>query len=59
MLPALFNQTYSIHVFDKYSMKLVVYACCNDKFQAGYNYLFRSLVDYSGKQKNGSDGQHV
>ena len=35
---------YSSNVFDEYSTKLVIYACCEDKFQADYAYLFRSLA---------------
>ncbi|CAF1154928.1 unnamed protein product [Rotaria sordida] len=49
--PALFTQAYYIHVFDEYSMKPVVYACCEDKSQAGYDYLFRSLVGYAAEKK--------
>ena len=49
--PALFTQAYYIHVFDEYSIKPVVYACCEDKSQAGYDYLFRSLVDNAAEKK--------
>ena len=49
--PALFTQVYYIQVFDEYSMKPVVYACCEDKFQVGYDYLFRSLVGYAAEKK--------
>ena len=42
---------YYIHVFDEYSMKPVVYACCEDKSQADYDYLFRSLVGYAVEKK--------
>ena len=49
--PALFTQAYYIHVWDEYSMKPIVYSCCEDKSQEGYEHLFRSLVDYAA-QKN-------
>ena len=49
--PALFTQAYYIHVFDEYSMKPVVYSCCEDKSRAGYDYLFRSLVGYAAEKK--------
>ena len=47
---ALFTQAYCIHVFDEYSVKPVFYACCENKFQPGYDYLFRSLVGYAGEK---------
>ncbi|CAF4475878.1 unnamed protein product [Didymodactylos carnosus] len=49
--PALFSQAYYIHVWDEYSMKPIVYACCEDKSQSGYTCLLRSLVGYAA-QKN-------
>ena len=49
--PALFTQVYYIHVFDEYNIKPVVYVCCEDKFQAGYDYLFRSSVGYAAEKK--------
>ncbi|CAF1062509.1 unnamed protein product, partial [Didymodactylos carnosus] len=49
--PALFSQAYYIHVWDEYSMKPTVYACCEDKSQNGYTCLLRSLVSYAA-QKN-------
>ena len=50
---------YYIHVFDKYSMKPVVYACCEDKSQAGYDYLFRSLVGYAVGKKIVSNSKSI
>ena len=49
--PTLFTQVYYIHVFDEYGMKPVIYLCCNDKSQAGYDYLCRSLVGYAVEKK--------
>ena len=49
--PGLFTQVYYIHVCNEYSMKPVFYACCEDKSQAGYDYLFRSLVGYAAEKK--------
>ena len=49
--PALLTQVYYIHVFDEYSMKPVVYACCEDKSEVGYDYIFRSLVGYAAEKK--------
>ena len=44
---ALFTQAYYIHVWDEFSMKPVVFACCEDKSQEGYYRLFTSLVTYA------------
>ena len=49
--PTLFTQVYYIHVWDEYSMRPVVYSCCEDKSQEGYEHLFRSLVDYAAQKK--------
>ena len=49
--PALFTQAYYTHVFDDYSIKPVVYACCEDKFQARYDYSFRSLIGYAAEKR--------
>ena len=48
--PASFTQAYYRHVWVKYSMKSVVYSCCEDKSQDGYERLFRSLVDYAAQR---------
>ena len=45
--PALFSQAYYIHVFDEYSMKPMVYSCCQDKSQQTYIHLYQSLVQYA------------
>ena len=45
--PALFTQAYYIHVWDEFSMKPVIFACCKDKSQEGYHRLFVSLVTYA------------
>ena len=47
----LFTRAHYIRVFNEYSMKPVVYGCCEDKSQAGYDYLFRSLVGYAAEKK--------
>ena len=48
---ALFMQAYYIRVWDEFSMKPVVFECCEDKSQGGYHRLFISLVTY-GNTKN-------
>ncbi|CAF3431675.1 unnamed protein product [Rotaria sp. Silwood2] len=45
--PALFTQAYYIHVWDEFSMKSVIFSCCEDKSQEGYHRLFTSLVIYA------------
>ena len=34
--PSLFSQAYYIHVWDEYSMKPMIYLCCQDKSQQIY-----------------------
>ncbi|CAF2885444.1 unnamed protein product [Rotaria sp. Silwood2] len=45
--PALFSQAYYIHVWDEYSMKPMVYSCCQDKSQQTYINLYQSLIQYA------------
>ena len=52
--PALFTQAYYIHVWDEFSMKAVVFACCEDKSQEGYHRLFTSLITYANISLNPS-----
>jgi hypothetical protein len=49
--PAMFSQAYYIHVWDEYSMKPMVYSCCQDKSQESYINLYQSLVQYAAKKK--------
>ena len=42
--PALFTQTYYIHVWDEFSMKPIVYSCCEDKSEECYRELLQSLL---------------
>ena len=44
---ASFSQPYYIHVWDEYSMKLMVYSCCQDKSQQMYINLYQSLVQFA------------
>jgi hypothetical protein len=48
--PAMFSQAYYIHVWDEYSMKPMVYSCCQDKSQESYINLYQSLVQYAAKK---------
>ena len=45
--PSLFSQAYYIHVWDEYSMKAMVYSCCQDKSQQTYINLYQLLVQYA------------
>jgi hypothetical protein len=49
--PALFTQSYYIHVWDEYSMKPIIYSCCEDKKQESYEELLQSLLVYATKKK--------
>jgi hypothetical protein len=49
--PALFTQSYYIHVWDEFSMKPIVYSCCEDKSEECYNELLQSLVTHVTKKK--------
>ncbi len=46
----MFSQAYYIHVWDEYSMKPMVYSCCQDKSQKSYINLYQSLVQYAAKK---------
>ena len=45
--PALFSQEFYIHVWNEYSMKPMVYLCCQDKLQQTCINLYQSLVQYA------------
>ena len=48
--PALFTQSYYIHVWDEFSMKPLVYSSCEDKTEKCYHELLQSLVIYAAKK---------
>ncbi|CAF1545159.1 unnamed protein product [Rotaria sordida] len=49
--PALFAQSYYIHVWDEFSMKSVIYSCCEDKKEECYHELLQSLLIHATKKK--------
>lgn len=49
--PALFTQSYYIHVWDECSMKPVVYSCCDNKSEKCYLELLQTLLTHATKKK--------
>ncbi|CAF4328575.1 unnamed protein product [Rotaria sp. Silwood2] len=47
---ALFSQSYYLHVWDEFSMKPIVYSCCQDKSEECYHELLKSLLTYATKK---------
>ena len=50
--PALFTQSYYIYVWDEFSMKPIVYLCCEDKSEQRYHELLQSLLIHATKNMN-------
>ncbi|CAF1093188.1 unnamed protein product [Rotaria sordida] len=49
--PALFSQSYYLHVWNEFSMKPIVYSCCQDKSEECYHELLKLLLTYTTKKK--------
>ena len=48
--PALFTQSYYIHVWDEFSMKPIIYSCCENKSGKCYHELLQSLLTHATKK---------
>ena len=48
--PTLFTQAYYFHAWDEFSMKPIIYSCCEDKSEEGYQVLLESLRTYAAKR---------
>ncbi|CAF1086026.1 unnamed protein product [Rotaria sordida] len=49
--PALFSQSYYLHIWDEFSMKTIVYSCCQDKSEECYHELLKLLLTYATTKK--------
>ena len=49
--PALFTESYYIHVWDELSMKPIIYSCCENKSEKCYHELLQSLLTHATKKK--------
>ncbi|CAF3764873.1 unnamed protein product [Rotaria magnacalcarata] len=47
--PALFTQSYYFHVWDEFSMKPIIFSCCEDKSEESYRQLLQSLFTHATK----------
>ncbi|CAF0968541.1 unnamed protein product [Rotaria magnacalcarata] len=48
--PALFTQSYYRHVWDEFSMKPIIYSCCENKSEKCYRELLQSLLTHAEKK---------